>query len=124
MAAAWIIERGRRDGSERGEPDDWRTRNCARSGKPRPRFGIASVPVTSLTGMQDRLFNSPGGQLDLTVDPYDETRETARRLAVAHGVPEEEAFDLLLGYGTEEAVRRTLKQRWWRGDVPRLDEAA
>jgi hypothetical protein len=48
----------------------------------------------------------------------------ARRLAAGYGINEGEAFDLLLAYGSERAVRAVLKQRWWRGEIDRLDEAA
>jgi hypothetical protein len=74
--------------------------------------------------VQEPLFETAQTHLDLARDPYEIERATASRIAVGYGIPEEEAFDLLLAYGSEGAVRRGLKQRWWRGEVDRLDEEA
>jgi hypothetical protein len=74
--------------------------------------------------MQERLFDIGGDRLDHPLDPYKEDRAVAVRIASAYGIPVEEAFDLLLAFGSEGAVRRVLKQRWWRGEIDRLDEEA
>lgn len=74
--------------------------------------------------MQERLFETGSRSVDPGRDPYVEQRDTARRLAERYGVPQAEAFDMLLGYGSENAVRRVLKQRWWRGELDRIDEEA
>jgi hypothetical protein len=74
--------------------------------------------------MQDRLFDFDRAEVDLAADPYTEQRATAKRLADGYGIPEDEAFDLLLAFGSERSVRTTLKQRWWRGEIDRLDDEA
>ena len=74
--------------------------------------------------MQDKLFETARNQLDLARDPYEHERVTAKRIATGYGISVDEAFDLLLGHGSEEAVRRALKQRWWRGELGQLDEEA
>lgn len=74
--------------------------------------------------MQERLFETGSTHYDPTHDPYEEQRAIARRLAAGHGISEAEAFDMLLGYGSEAAVRRALKQRWWRGEIDRIEEDA
>jgi hypothetical protein len=74
--------------------------------------------------MQERLFETASAKVDMGRDPYAEQRTTARRLADGYGVLEAEAFDMLLGYGSENAVRRVLKQRWWLGELDRIDEEA
>jgi len=77
-----------------------------------------------VANMQERLFETGSAKVDSGRDPYAKERTTARRLADGYGVPEAEAFDMLLGYGSETAVRRALKQRWWRGELDRIDEEA
>lgn len=74
--------------------------------------------------MQDRLFNLDRADIDLAADPYAEQREVAQRLAVGYGITEDAAFELLLAFGSERAVRATLKQRWWRGEIDQLDDEA
>jgi hypothetical protein len=74
--------------------------------------------------MQDRLFDFDRAVIDLVADPYAEQRAISKRLADGYGIHEDEAFGLLLAFGSERAVRATLKQRWWRGEIDRLDEQA
>lgn len=74
--------------------------------------------------MQERLFEIGTTHLDPSHDPYEEQRTLARRLVAGYGIPEAEAYDMLLAYGSEQAVRRALKQRWWRGELDRIDEEA
>lgn len=74
--------------------------------------------------MQERLFKSSSVEIDLSHDPYEETRAIAKRIAAAHGIAGEEAFELLLAYGSEAAVRRALEQRWWLGEIDRIDDQA
>lgn len=71
--------------------------------------------------MQTGLFDqSP----DFDRDPYREKRSASRRLAQEFRIGEEEAFRLLLGYGSESAAHKALLQRWWRGEVELREEAA
>lgn len=74
--------------------------------------------------MQPRLFDHEAAAVDVTVDPYERKRAAGRRLAAQFGVEECEGFDLVLGYGSEEAARKALVQRWWRGEIDLHDEAA
>lgn len=55
-------------------------------------------------------------EVDLAADPYAEARASARRLAADYRIAEDEAFDLVLGHGSEVAARRALDQRWWLSD--------
>lgn len=73
--------------------------------------------------MQQGLFDQPV-EIDLDLDPYAEKREAGRRLAAEFTIDEHEGFDLILGYGSEEAARRALTQRWWRGEVEARAAAA
>jgi hypothetical protein len=73
--------------------------------------------------VQTRLFDqSP--ETDLGHDPYGEKRSAGRRLATEFQVDEDEAFGLVLGFGSESAARKALLQRWWRGEVELRKEAA
>ena len=73
--------------------------------------------------MQQRLLD---GQVDIdfSVDPYADKRAAGRRLAKEFTVEEHEAFDLVLGFGSEDAARQALAQRWWRGEVEPREHAA
>ena len=72
--------------------------------------------------MQQGLFDQPV-EIDYERDPYLGEREAARTLTREFDVDEQEAFDLVLCHGSEEAARRALLQGWWRGEV-KLREAA
>jgi hypothetical protein len=73
--------------------------------------------------MQTKLFDqSP--ELDLDRDPYLEKRSASHHLAAEFRIGEDEAFGLVLGYGSESAARKALLQRWWRGEVELREEAA
>jgi hypothetical protein len=74
--------------------------------------------------VQQRLFDQHA-EVILDADPYSEVREGARRLVSEYEVTEDEAFDLVLGFGSEAAAQRALRQRWWLGRVElRAAEAA
>jgi hypothetical protein len=73
--------------------------------------------------MQPKLFDQ-APEVDLDLDPYREKRFASRRLSGEFRIDEADAFDLVLGYGSEAAARRGLLQRWWRGEVELRDEAA
>jgi hypothetical protein len=73
--------------------------------------------------MQTRLFDQPP-ELDLDRDPYREKRSASNHLAAEFRIGEDEAFGLVLGYGSESAARKALLQRWWRGEVELREEAA
>ena len=66
--------------------------------------------------MQENLFSAPV-EVDFDADPYEEKRVAAGRLATEFLVGQDEAFDLVLGFGSEAAARGALMQRWWRGEV-------
>jgi hypothetical protein len=73
--------------------------------------------------VQTRLFDqSP--EVDFGHDPYRDKRSAGRQLAAEFRIGEDEAFGLVLGFGSESAARRALLQRWWRGEVELRDEAA
>lgn len=62
--------------------------------------------------MQDSLFDDTA-PVDHDADPYDDLRAASRRIADDCEICPDEAFKLLLGFGSEFAVRRHLDQRWW-----------
>ena len=73
--------------------------------------------------MQPQLFDQ-SAEVDFDLDPYREKRLASRNLAAEFQVDENEAFSLVLGYGSESAARKALLQRWWRGEVELRAEAA
>lgn len=77
----------------------------------------------SLALVQRQLFDQHV-EVALDVDPYDELREAGRRLSTEYAIEESEAFDMILGFGSEAAARRALRQRWWLGQVELRAEAA
>lgn len=79
--------------------------------------------LRNLPFMQTGLFD-PSPEVDLDRDPYREKRSAARQLAAEFRIGEDEAFGLVLGFGSESAARRALLQRWWRGEVELREEAA
>jgi len=66
--------------------------------------------------MQRGLFDAEL-DIDYERDPYESVRAAGHRLATEFVIGDREAFDLVLGYGSEDAARRALVQRWWRGEV-------
>jgi hypothetical protein len=66
--------------------------------------------------VQQGLFDQPI-EFDPEADPYVAVRSASTRLAAEYAISEDEAFDMILGYGSEAAARRTLRQRWWLGHV-------
>jgi hypothetical protein len=73
--------------------------------------------------VQTRLFDQ-APEVDLDLDPYRDKRFASQHLAAEFHIDEDEAFGLVLGYGSESAARKALLQRWWRGEVELRDEAA
>lgn len=67
--------------------------------------------------VQTELFDDTADEYDDDVDPYDELRAEARRLMERYAISAEEAFDLMVGYGSKTAALRHLRQLWWVGDV-------
>lgn len=67
--------------------------------------------------MQDSLFNT-WQVVSVESDPYEEIRAAASPLAVEFGIGEAEAIDVILGYGSEDAARRALRQRILLGELP------
>lgn len=74
--------------------------------------------------MQPQLFDQQPDRDTPAADPYENKRAAGRRLAAEFAVDESEAFDLVLGYGSERAAQEALTQRWWRGEIELRDEAA
>lgn len=83
----------------------------------------SSDALRILRRVQPRLFDEQA-EVDRAADPYAEKRAAGRRLAVEFGVEASEAFDLVIGYGSEQAARKAFIQRWWRGEVELREEAA
>jgi hypothetical protein len=80
---------------------------------------LSSTPsgrLRTLSAVQQGLFDQPV-EIDYGRDPYVEERMAARTLAGEFAIGEREAFDIVLCHGSEEAARRALLQRWWRGEV-------
>jgi len=73
--------------------------------------------------VQQNLFHGPA-EVDMSVDSYAPHREAARRLMGEFVIDECEAFDLVLAYGSETAVRKALVQRWYRDEIELHEEAA
>lgn len=73
--------------------------------------------------MQTRLFDQ-AAEVDLDRDPYRAKRSESQQLAAEFRIGEDEAYGLVLGYGSESAARKALLQRWWRGEVELREEAA
>ena len=82
-----------------------------------------SGTLRNVSLVQTRLFDqSP--EIDLDRDPYREKRSAGQQLATEFRIGEDEAFGLVLGFGSESAARKALLQRWWRGEVELREEAA
>lgn len=79
--------------------------------------------LPSLSSMQRGLFDQPP-EIDFSIDPYADKRDSGRRLASEFTIDEREGFELVLGYGSERAARRALVQRWYRNEVALRHEAA
>lgn len=71
----------------------------------------------SLPVVQKELFDDTADERDRDVDPYDELRAEARNLTERYVISSDEAFDLMVAYGSRTAAMRHLRQRWWLGDV-------
>jgi hypothetical protein len=73
--------------------------------------------------MQIRLFDQ-SSEVNLDRDPYSAKRSESQQLAAEFRIAEDEAYGLVLGYGSKSAARKALLQRWWRGEVELREEAA
>lgn len=82
-----------------------------------------SEAFASVSRVQQDLFDQPP-EVDLDADPYADTRAAGRRLAAEFVIDEDEGFDLVLAFGSEECARRALVQRWYRDEVRLRSEAA
>jgi hypothetical protein len=67
----------------------------------------------------ERTLPGPAGPADLESDPSDEPRAAGQRLASEFYISEDDALELVLGYGSETAVHKMLTERCWRGELER-----
>lgn len=73
-----------------------------------------SATAANVKLVQDRLFDRAD---DETVefgddDPYEGVKAAGRRLASEFEIDEDRATDMVLSFGSENAARRALVQRW------------
>lgn len=86
---------------------------------------VSSEGDANVTRVQGSLFDDHGAEVAETEqphDPYEVTRSAAHRLAHEFAITDQEAFDLILAFGSEAGARRVLRQRWWLGEVEMRDE--
>lgn len=67
--------------------------------------------------VQDELFDDAADKPDDHMDPYDELRADAVCLGEQYAISAEEAFELMVAYGSRTAALRHLRQSWWLGEV-------
>jgi hypothetical protein len=72
--------------------------------------------------MEPRL-PGPLGAADPETDPPDDPRSAGQRLALEFYISEDDATELVLGYGSETSVRKLLTEACWRGELERREAA-